>query len=167
MKKNKNIILTILLSISLLTTILYTSISNNITRKSIKTASSAVVTSGLIYNDDNTYTDIFKTIVKLTGLSEEQVLKMMKLDYVEKILTDIVNSVYEYNLTQDESVKYSKEQIIKITEDNITNVTNDIDYPLSENDLNEAIKYTKNNTDYILETIYQTNIGNWKGNSND
>lgn len=167
MNKSKNIILTILLSISLLTTILYTSISNNITRKSIKTASSAVVASGLIYNDDNTYTDIFKTIVKLTGLSEEQVLKMMKLDYVEKILTDIVNSVYEYNLTQDESVKYSKEQIIKITEDNITNVTNDIDYPLSENDLNEAIKYTKNNTDYILETIYQTNIGNWKGNSND
>ena len=167
MNKSKNIILTILLSISLLTTILYTSISNNITRKSIKTASSAVVASGLIYNDDNTYTDIFKTIVKLTDLSEEQVLKMMKLDYVEKILTDIVNSVYEYNLTQDESVKYSKEQIIKITEDNITNVTNDIDYPLSENDLNEAIKYTKNNTDYILETIYQTNIGNWKGNSND
>ena len=167
MKKSKNIILTILLSISLLTTILYTSISNNITRKSIKTASSAVVASGLIYNDDNTYTDIFKTIVKLTDLSEEQVLKMMKLDYVKKILTDIVNSVYEYNLTQDESVKYSKEQIIKITEDNITNVTNDIDYPLSENDLNEAIKYTKNNTDYILETIYQTNIGNWKGNSND
>ena len=167
MNKSKNIILTILLSISLLTTILYTSISNNITRKSIKTASSAVVASGLIYNDDNTYTDIFKTIVKLTDLSEEQVLKMMKLDYVEKILTDIVNSVYEYNLTQDESVKYSKEQIIKITEDNISNVTNDIDYPLSENDLNEAIKYTKNNTDYILETIYQTNIGNWKGNSND
>ena len=167
MKKFKDKILKTIFIIMLIITIIYTSISNSITPKSLKTASKSLVKSGLIYNDDNTYTEIFKTIVKLTTLSEEDVLKMLKLDYVDTIVTDIVNSIYEYNLTSNESVKYTKEKIIQIVEDNIDNVVKDINYPLSEQNRTEAINYTKNNTDYILDTIYTTDIGNWKKGNND
>ena len=167
MNKTKNTILKTIFIILLIITITYTSISNSITPKSLKTASKSLVKSGLIYNDDNTYTEIFKTIVKLTNLSEEDVLKMLELDYVDTIVTDIVDSIYEYNLTNDESVKYTKEEIIQIVEDNIDNVVKDINYPLSEQDRTEAINYTKNNTDYILDTIYTTDIGNWKKDNND
>lgn len=167
MNKTKNTILKIIFILLLIITITYTSISNSITPKSLKTASKSLVKSGLIYNDDNTYTEIFKTIVKLTTLSEEDVLKMLELDYVDTIVTDIVDSIYEYNLTNDESVKYTKEEIIQIVEDNIDNVVKDINYPLSEQDRTEVINYTKNNTDYILDTIYTTDIGNWKKDNND
>lgn len=165
MKKLKKNILTSIFIILLITTIIYTSISNSITTKSLKTASTNLVKSGLIYNDDNTYTDIFNTILKLTPLTEEQVLKLMQLDYVEKELTEIVDSIYEYNLTNNNDVKYSKERIINLVTDNIEKVTKDIDYPLSANDKEEAIKYTKENTNYIIDTIYQTNIGNWRKNN--
>lgn len=162
MIKIKNYILTIIFTVLLTTTIIYTSISNSITTTSLKTTSKNLVKSGLIYNDDKTYTDIFNTILKLTPLTEQQALDMMNLDYVEEILTDIVDTIYEYNLTGDESVKYTKKQIITLVEDYIVRITTDINYPLSENDKNEAINYTKENTDYIIDTIYQTNIGNWK-----
>lgn len=167
MSKFKNNLLTTICIILLITTIIYTSISNSITPKSLKTASKNLVQTGLIYNDDNTYTDIFNTILKLTPLTEQQVLDMMNLDYVEEILTDIVNSIYDYNLTGDETVKYTKEEIIKLVEDNIVKVTTDINYPLSNQDKIEAINYTKENTDYIIDTIYQTNIGDWKNDNND
>lgn len=167
MNKNKNTILKTIFILLLIITITYTSISNSITPKSLKTASKSLVKSGLIYNDDNTYTEIFKTIVKLTTLSEEDVLKMLKLDYVDTIVTDIVDSIYEYNLTNDKSVKYTKEEIIQIVEDNIDNVVKDINYPLSAQNRTEVINYTKNNTDYIIDTIYTTDIGNWKKDNND
>ena len=167
MSKFKNNLLTTICIILLITTIIYTSISNSITTKSLKTTSKNLVQTGLIYNDDNTYTDIFNTILKLTPLTEQQVLDMMNLDYVEEILTDIVNSIYDYNLTGDETVKYAKEEIIKLVENNIVKVTTDINYPLSNQDKIEAINYTKENTDYIIDTIYQTNIGDWKNDNND
>lgn len=167
MSKFKNNLLTTICIILLITTIIYTSISISITTKSLKTTSKKLVQTGLIYNDDNTYTDIFNTILKLTPLTEQQALDMMNLDYVEEILTDIVNSIYDYNLTGDETVKYTKEEIIKLVEDNIVKVTTDINYPLSNQDKIEAINYTKENTDYIIDTIYQTNIGDWKNDNND
>lgn len=167
MSKFKNNLLTTICIILLITTIIYTSISNSITTKSLKTTSKNLVQTGLIYNDDNTYTDIFNTILKLTPLTEQQVLDMMNLDYIEEILTDIVNSIYDYNLTGDETLKYTKEEIIKLVEDNIVKVTTDINYPLSNQDKIEVINYTKENTDYIIDTIYQTNIGDWKNDNND
>lgn len=167
MSKFKNNLLTTICIILLITTIIYTSISISITTKSLKTTSKKLVQTGLIYNDDNTYTDIFNTILKLTPLTEQQALDMMNLDYVEEILTDIVNSIYDYNLTGDETVKYTKEEIIKLVENNIVKVTTDINYPLSNQDKIEAINYTKENTDYIIDTIYQTNIGDWKNDNND
>ena len=163
-KHNNNILLTLFIII-LLSTIIYTSIANSITPKNLKKASKNLVKTGLIYNEDNTYTDIFKTILKLTPLTEEQVLKLMNLDYIKEELEKIVNSIYEYNLTSDENIKYSKEKIISLVENNIDKVTKEINYTLTEKDRKEAIEYTKNNTEYIINTIYQTNIGNWKPNN--
>ena len=161
----KNKILLVLLSISVITTITYTSISSSITTKNLKEASRNVVRNGIIYNDDNSYTEIFKTIVKLTTLSENEVENALKLDYVDEIVTDIVNSIYEYNITGNDNVKYTKERIIKIVEDNTERIANDINYNLSEKEKKDVFKYTRENTDYILNTIYNTNIGNWRPNN--
>lgn len=160
MKKNKK--LEILFIISLIITIIYSSISNSLTKESIKSISNNLVKSGLVYNDDKSYTEIFKTILKLTTLPEEDVLKMIELDYVEEELTNIVDSIYEYNITQDESVKYTNEKIINLVIDNIDRITNDINYTLNSKDRKEAIDYTINNIDYISNTIYNTDIGDWK-----
>lgn len=161
----KNKLLLILLSISISLTITYSAISTSINTKSLKEASRNFVKSGIIYNDDDTYTEIFKTIVKLTKLNEEDILKALKLDYVNEIVTDIVNSIYEYNITGNDNVKYSKEKIIKLVEDNLERISIDINYNLTEKEKEDVFKYTKENTDYILNTIYSTNIGNWRPNN--
>lgn len=158
----KNKILLILLSISLITTIIYTSISSSITSENLKVISNKVVREGIIYNEDNSYTEIFKTIVKLTKLNEEDVKKALKLDYVDEIVTDIVNSIYEYNITGNNDVKYTKERIINIVIENLDKVASDINYNLTEKDREDIINYTKNNTNYIIDTIYKTNIGSWR-----
>lgn len=164
MKNKITKLLEILFTTTLIITIIYASISNSLTEKNLKTASKNIVKTGLIYNDDKSYTEIFKTILKLTTLSEEDVLKMIELDYVEEELTNIVDSIYEYKITGDESVKYTNNQIIELVENNIEKVTKDINYNLSEKDKNEAINYTKNNINYISNTIYATDIGDWKKN---
>jgi len=161
----KNKILLILLSISLITTIIYTSISSSITSENLKVISNKVVREGIIYNEDNSYTEIFKTIVKLTKLNEEDVKKALKLDYVDEIVTDIVNSIYEYNITGNNDVKYTKERIINIVIENLDKVASDINYNLTEKDREDIINYTKNNTNYIIDTIYKTNIGSWRPNN--
>ncbi|MBQ6494374.1 MAG: hypothetical protein IJI49_00040 [Bacilli bacterium] len=158
----KNKILLILLSISLIATIIYTSISSSITSENLKVISNKVVREGIIYNEDNSYTEIFKTIVKLTKLNEEDVKKALKLDYVDEIVTDIVNSIYEYNITGNNDVKYTKERIINIVIENLDKVASDINYNLTEKDREDIINYTKNNTNYIIDTIYKTNIGSWR-----
>ncbi len=161
----KNKLLLIFLSISISLTITYSAISTSINTKSLKEASRNFVRNGIIYNDDDTYTEIFKTIVKLTKLNEEDILKALKLDYVNEIVTDIVNSIYEYNITGNDNVKYSKEKIIKLVEDNLERIAIDINYNLTEKEKEDVFKYTKENTDYILNTIYSTNIGNWRPNN--
>ncbi len=161
----KNKLLLILLSISVSLTITYCAISTSINTKSLKEASRNFVRSGIIYNDDDTYTEIFKTIVKLTKLNEEDILKALKLDYVDEIVTDIVNSIYEYNITGNDNVKYTKEEIIKLVEDNLERIAIDINYNLTEKEKEDVFKYTRENTDYILNTIYNTNIGNWSPNN--
>ena len=161
----KNKLLLIFLSISISLTITYSAISTSINTKSLKEASRNFVRSGIIYNDNDTYTEIFKTIVKLTKLNEEDILKALKLDYVNEIVTDIVNSIYEYNITGNDNVKYTKEKIIKLVEDNLEKIAIDINYNLTEKEKEDVFKYTKENTDYILNTIYSTNIGNWRPNN--
>lgn len=167
MKTKSNKILITLFTLSLITTIMYSSISNSLTKDSITSSSRTFVKTGLIYNEDNSYSEIFKTIMRLTHLSEEYILKALELDYVEEELTNIVNTIYEYNLTQDKSVKYTDTDIINLVENNIDKLVLDINYPLTEEDRNSVINYTKNNTSYILNTIYSTDIGNWTRDNHD
>ena len=161
----KNKILLILLSISIIITITYTSISSSITNESLKEISNNIVKKGIIYNDDNTCTEIFKTIVKLTNLNEEDIKRALNLDYVNEIVTDIVNSIYEYNITGNSEVKYTKERIINIVKENLNKVAKDINYNLTEKEEKDIIKYTKDNINYIIDTIYNTNIGSWSPNN--
>lgn len=161
MKKRFTKFLSFILIITIIFEILYTSIANSITETKIKESIKNNLLTGLIYDDNGNKTEIFNTIVKLTTLDEETVIKLMKNETADNIITDIVDSIYDYNLTKDESVKYTKEQIIQIVEDNIDKVLSEINYPITAKEREETIKYTKTNTDYILETIYSTDIGDY------
>lgn len=161
MKKVAISICGICLAITIIGTNIYNSIANSIQRDSIKTNIKNNLLTGFIYDDNGNKTEIFKTIVRLTTLDEETVIKLMENETADEILTDIVNSIYDYNLTGDESVKYQKEDIIRIVEDNMDKVLSEINYTISASDRQEVIDYTHNNTQYIIDTIYATDIGDY------
>lgn len=161
MKKIITALLSITLTIAIIFTITYTSISSSITETKIKESIKNNLLTGLIYDDNGNKTEIFNTIVRLTTLDEETVIRLMENETADEIITDIVDSIYDYNLTGDESVKYTGDEIIEIVEDNIDKVLSEIDYPITAKEREETINYTKTHTDYILETIYSTDIGDY------
>lgn len=161
MKKKLIIFLAISLTVFIIITNVYISITKSISSEAIKTNIKNNLLTGFIYDDNGNKTDIFNTILKLTGLDEETVIKLMENETADNIITDIVNSIYDYNLTGDETYKYSKDKIINIVIDNIDKVMSEINYNLTEEDRESAIDYTKTHTDYILDTIYSTDIGDY------
>ena len=86
----------------------------------------------------------------------------MNNETADEIITDNINSIYNYNLTGDEKEKYTKTEIIDIVESNIDKVLSEIKYYITKDEREEVIEYTKNNTEYILNVIYQTNIGDYR-----
>lgn len=151
----------IMLSLLVVSTNVYIAIANSIKEETIKTNIRENLLTGFIYDDKGDKTEIFKTILRLTTLDEETVIQLMENETADEILTDIVNSIYDYNLTGDESVKYTGEDIIRIVEENMDKILREINYNLSTKDRQEIMDYTRTHTDYILDTIYSTNIGNY------
>ena len=161
----KKISLNILYFLLVLTTvgeIFYVSLSSAITTTRIKETIKENLLEGFIYNDNGTKTEIFNTILRLTTLDEETVIKLMENETADNIITDVVNSIYDYNLTGDARYKYTKTKIISLVEDNIDKVLAEINYNISEEDRKAALDYTYGNTDYILKVIYDTNIGDYQ-----
>ncbi len=139
----------------------YMSISNSISSNLIKNNISNNFMSGIIYDDNGNKSEIFNTIVRLSGLDEDTVLRLMENETAKKYITDVVNSIYDYNLTGNDSYKYTKDEIYDIVEQNIDKVMSEIDYSFSESNKREVIKYMDNNMDYIINTIYSTDIGGY------
>ena len=161
----KKISLNILYFLLVLTTvgeIFYVSLSSAITTTRIKETIKENLLEGFIYNDNGTKTEIFNTILRLTTLDEETVIKLMENETADNIITDVVNSIYDYNLTGDARYKYTKTKIISLVEDNIDKVLAEINYNISVEDRKAALDYTYGNTDYILKVIYDTNIGDYQ-----
>ena len=155
-------ILSFLLGLTLITHITYTSIANSLTTNKIKESIKENLLKGFIYDDNGNKTEIFKTILRLTTLDEETIIKLMENKTADEIITDVVNSIYDYNLTGDTSYKYTKQQVIDIVEDNMDKILIEIDYKITASDRQEVLDYTYNNTDYIINTIYSTDIGDYK-----
>lgn len=162
MKKILTSILSIILVISILGEIGYITIANSISSDNIKTSIKNNLLTGFIYDDKGNKTEIFNTILRLTGLEEDTVIKIMENDTANNIITDLVNSVYDYNLTKEDKYKYSKEKIISLVEDNMDKVLQEIDYNISSEERDEVLEYTRTHTDYIIDTIYSTDIGDYK-----
>ena len=134
------------------------SIKDEVVRESIKNS----LLTGFIYEDDGRKSEIFNTIVRLTKLDEDTVVRLMENETANEIITDIVDSIYDYNLTGDVSYKYTRDEIINIVNDNIDKVLDEIDYYIRSSDREEVLEYTKNNTDYILDVIYSIDIGDYR-----
>lgn len=161
MKKMILNILSIVLAISIVTLVTYTSIADSITETKIKESIKENLLTGFIYDDNGNKTEIFNTILRLTKLDEETVIKFMENETADEIITDIVNSIYDYNLTGNPSYKYTSAKIIQLVEDNMDKILSEIDYPITEEERQEVLDYTYNNTEYIINTIYSTDIGDY------
>lgn len=161
MKKITISILSFILSITIITQIVYTSLANSITENKIKESIKENLLTGFIYDDNGNKTEIFNTIFRLTTLDEETIIKFMENDSADEIITDIVDSIYDYNLTGDVSYKYTGAEIIKLVEDNIDKILSEINYFINASDRQEVLDYIYNNIDYIIDTIYSTDIGDY------
>lgn len=161
MKKIILNILSIILAISIITLVTYTSIADSITETKIKESIKENLLTGFIYDDDGNKTEIFNTILRLTKLDEETVIRFMENETADEIITDIVNSIYDYNLTGDASYKYTRNKIIQLVEGNMDKILSEIDYSITKEERQEVLDYTYNNTDYIINTIYSTDIGDY------
>ena len=142
--------------------VVYFSFANSIREDVIRESIKKELLTGFIYEDDGNKTEIFNTIVRLTKLDEETVIKLMENDTANEIITDVVDSIYDYNLTGDVSYKYTRDKVVGIVEDNIDKILDEIGYYISDEDRREVINYTRNNTDYILDVIYSTDIGDYR-----
>lgn len=162
MKKIINISLRTLLCLTMIVTIIYGSLANSLSQSKIKENIKTNLLTGFIYDDSGNKTEIFNTILRLTGLDEDLIIRFMENETANNILTDIVNSIYDYNLTGDPSYRYKETEIINLVEDNIDKITLEINYPLTTKERQEIIEYTKNNTAYIIDTIYATDIGGYQ-----
>lgn len=161
MKKITISILSFILSITIITQIVYTSLANSITENKIKESIKENLLTGFIYDDNGNKTEIFNTIFRLTTLDEETIIKFMENDSADEIITDIVDSIYDYNLTGDVSYKYTGAEIIKLVEDNIDKILSEINYSINASDRQEVLDYIYNNIDYVIDTIYSTDIGDY------
>ena len=161
MKKVISSLLSIVLVGAIILEIGYISLASSITENKIKESIKTNLLTGLIYDDNGNKTEIFNTIVRLTTLDEDTVIKLMENETADNIITDIVDSIYDYNLTGVESVKYTGPEMIETVEDNIDKVLSEINYPITPKEREDTINYTKTHTDYILDTIYSTDIGNY------
>ena len=162
MKKVFTMICCLILSLSIILEIGYVSLSNAITENKVKESVKQNLLTGFIYDKNGNKTEIFNTILRLTTLDEDTVVKIMNNETANDILTDIVNSIYDYHLTGDEQYKYTSKQIIDIVENNMDKVLLEIDYSISEEDRKSVMNYTKNHTDEIIDTIYKTDIGDYQ-----
>ena len=161
MKRILVMISSVLLVPAIILTSIYHSFANSIKEETVRESIKKELLTGFIYEDDGSKTAIFNTILKLTKLDEETVIRLMENDTASDIITDVVDSIYDYNLTGDASYKYTSDKIINIVEDNIDKVLSEIEYNISDSDRKEVISYTRNNTDYILDVIYSTDIGDY------
>lgn len=153
--------LSIILVVSIFTLVTYTSIADSITETKIKESIKENLLTGFIYDDNGNKTEIFNTILRLTKLDEKTVIKFMENETADKIITDVVNSIYDYNLTGDPSYKYTSNKIISLVEDNMDKILSEINYTITKEERQEVLDYTYNNTTYIINTIYSTNIGDY------
>lgn len=161
MKKIIVMLTSVLLVPSIILTSMYYSFASSIKEETIRESIKNELLTGFIYDDNGNRTEIFNTILRLTTLDEETVIRLMENETANDIITDAVDSIYDYNLTGDASYKYSREKVINIVKDNIDKVLSEINYYISSTDRQKVIDYTENNTDYILDVIYSTDIGDY------
>ena len=93
MKKVITVILSLFLSLSIILEIGYVSLSNAITENKVKESIKKTLLTGFIYDKNGNKTEIFNTILRLTTLDEDTVVKIMNNETANNILTDIVNSI--------------------------------------------------------------------------
>ena len=87
MKKILLSILSITLGLTIITQITYVSLANSLTSTKIKESIKENLLTGFIYDDNGNKTEIFNTILRLTKLDEETIIKFMENETADNIIT--------------------------------------------------------------------------------
>ena len=155
-------LLGVLLTLCIIVVIFYYAISQSISVHDVKSSIQNQLLSGFIYDNNGNKTEIFNTILRLTKLDEETVQKIMENETANRLLTDVVNSIYDYRITGDKSVCYTEEDVISLVNDNMDKILGEINYSISNEDRRYVLDYVSQHTKDILDIVYSTDIGDYR-----
>ena len=153
MKKFFNVILVILLIIIEFSTILLVVSKHTITKENINKIFNSTTESFL--NDDNVKNNIIDTLSKETSIDKTFIKNTLESKTAKKVLSEITNSVIEYNLGNKE--KLSKDEINNLIDNNIDDVIEETNYNISDSEKEKLVNDIKKNSDKILERLYGDN----------
>ena len=153
MKKFFNIILVILLIIIEFSTILLVVSKHTITKENINKIFNSTTES--LLNDDNVKNNIIDTLSKETSIDKTFIKNTLESKTAKKVLSEITNSVIEYNLGNKE--KLSKDEINNLIDNNIDDVIEETNYNISDSEKEKLVNDIKKNSDKILERLYGDN----------
>lgn len=158
MKKVLAIIVSIILTLSIACDGIYLAITNSISEKTIKKNIKTNLLNSNNLEEINYKDEILKTLPQTSSVDEETINKLLESPTVEQNLTELANSVYNYNLTGDESAKYTENQIIDLVEKDLDKILAEIDYEATAEEKQQAIDYIKTNSETLIEKIYSIDI---------
>lgn len=161
MKKIITIFISIITVLLISITSIYLAITKSLSEESINNnIKNNMFSSDTSENGDNS--NLFKNIIEENIDKENPLSKIAESPTATDILSDVVESVYNYNLSGDDNYKYTEEEIVTIVENNIDEISKELDYELSDQEKEEILEYVKDNAKSLIDVIYDINIGEYR-----
>ena len=139
MRKFLVVIISIITVIVLSSTILYISITNSLSEKSINNNVKENLVKDFMYDDNGNNSELFNEIIDNSDIDKDT-----------------------YNLTGNEDYKLSEEVIVSMIEDNIDELASINNQEITEEEKEEILKYVRENSKELVDSLYGLNIGDYR-----
>lgn len=153
-----SIITTLILSF----TILYISITNSLSEKSINNNVKDNFVENIMYDDNGNNSELLDEIINNSGIDKDTLNKIMENDNIRGTINEIVGSIYNYNLTGNDDYKLSEDAIVNMIESNIDEIANISGEEINEEEREEILKYVRENSKDLVDSIYSINTGDYR-----
>lgn len=128
----------------------YAVVINVINENGIDKIVNEITVRDLLTTDDGAYNSTYYNVKKTLDITDEEAELLMKSIPLNSALTSVLNSIVKYRLHNDESAKYSNEELYNIIEDSI-NKTDNISNELKEKVITKAYYYRQDVSDFIYD----------------
>ena len=162
MRKFLVVVISIITVLVLSSTILYISITNSLSEKSINNNVKENLVKDFMYDDNGNNSELFNEIIDNSDIDRDTLNKIMENENINESISEIVSSVYNYNLTGNEDYKLSEEVIVSMIEDNIDELAGINNQEITEEEKEEILKYVKDNSKELVDSLYGLNIGDYR-----